>query len=419
MTYEDAVAYVASLEPRGWRLGLDRMQELVKRANLADATGAGPSPQFIHVAGTNGKGSTTAYLQSLMVEAGYRTGAFFSPYVVDPRERVQFGRDLISKDDFASLTRELMPIAESLSDTSFGGVTEFEFKTALAFLYWKRKECEWVALEVGLGGRLDATNVVAPNATIIVSISLDHMQFLGETIAAIASEKAGIIKAGVPCIVGPLPREAMDIVEVRTRELGCQLWKFGEEVLWKDGLVATPRREHHGIRPGILGARQEINVSLAIAAMDCIGMSGSQDEVREGALRASAPGRFEEHVIEGKVVVFDGAHNAEAAQTLRESLDRRYPGRELVLVTNMLQGHDLTPFYEPLAARSAHVAPINFHRGRQIAETATELRQIIQSVTEHESVGSALGAALQQASSRDVIVVTGSYYLVGDALRSL
>src|SRR5205085_4767330 len=128
------------------------MQAFVERAGLTDALGAPGGPQFIHVAGTNGKGSVTAYLQSILSEAGYRTGAFFSPFVYDPRERVQFGREHISKQDLARLTEELIPIAESFSDTDFGGITEFEFKTALGFLYWKQRQCDWVALEVGLGG---------------------------------------------------------------------------------------------------------------------------------------------------------------------------------------------------------------------------------------------------------------------------
>jgi dihydrofolate synthase/folylpolyglutamate synthase len=419
MTYQEAVAYIASLEPRGWRLGLDRMQEFVRRAELENATGLPGGPQYIHVAGTNGKGSTTAYLQSLMVEAGFRTGAFFSPYVVDPRERIQFGRQLIPQEDFARLTEELVPAAESLSETDFGGITEFEFKTALGFLYWKREACDWVALEVGLGGRLDATNVVRPAATIVVSISLDHMQFLGETLSAIAYEKAGIIKAGIPCMVGDLPAEAMKVVEQRANEAGAPLWRYGQEIRWADGTVITPRREHTRVRTGIPGARQEINVSLAIAAMDAVGISGTSEQVSEGARLAYAPGRFEERTLNGKTVIFDGAHNPEAAEVLRKTLDERFPGKSLILVTNMLQGHELDPFYRPLAASVAHIAPIDFHRRREVADTARELRPLIEEVREHLSVQDALSAAVAEARPQDLVVVTGSFYLVGEALRSI
>ncbi|HEY0866603.1 MAG TPA: hypothetical protein VGE01_04465, partial [Fimbriimonas sp.] len=220
MTYPEALAYVSGLEPRGWRLGLDRMQAFIDRAGLSQNVGrppgtdpAGkPGARFIHVAGTNGKGSVTAFLQSMLVEHGYRTGAFFSPYVVDPRERVQFGRSLISESDFASVVAHLKPIAESFSETEFGGITEFEFKTAVGVEYWRRKRCEWVALEVGLGGRLDATNVVHPACSAIVSIGYDHTQILGDTLEKIAFEKAGIVKPETPLVVGDVPEPARRVI---------------------------------------------------------------------------------------------------------------------------------------------------------------------------------------------------------------
>ncbi|MEZ0325671.1 MAG: folylpolyglutamate synthase/dihydrofolate synthase family protein [Fimbriimonas sp.] len=417
MTYEEAVAYIASLEPRGWRLGLDRMREFVWRAGLQDAVGAPGGPQFIHVAGTNGKGSTTAYLQSLFVESGFATGAFFSPYVVDPRERIQFGRELIPKDEFAQLTEELIPVGESLSETSFGGITEFEFKAALGFLFWKRRRCDWVALEVGLGGRLDATNVVQPRATIIVSISMDHMQFLGSTLAAIAYEKAGILKEGVPCMVGPLPEEAMKAVDVQARSVGAPLWRFGHEILWEDGTVVTPHGRHQGVVPGIAGAKQEINLALAIASLDAAGIKPGADAIRKGAAKAFAPGRFQQVEVGGKAVLFDGAHNGEAAEVLRVSFDRSYPGKQMILVTNMLEGHELRDFYGPLMARAAHVVPIDFHRARPVSVTAKELKVFVPEVMEHASVGEGLRAALERATEADVVVVTGSFYLVGEALR--
>ena len=151
--YEQAMAYIAELAPRGWRLGLDRMEEFI---NLSGSLNQNitQKPKFIHIAGTNGKGSTTAMVQSCLVEQGYATGAFYSPYVVEPRERIQFGRDMISEEELSKIWEYLAPISEKLNDSEFGGVTEFEFKTAIGFEYWKRKPCDFVALEVGLGGRL-------------------------------------------------------------------------------------------------------------------------------------------------------------------------------------------------------------------------------------------------------------------------
>ena len=243
MTYEQALAYIAALEPRGWRLGLDRMQEFVHRAGLDQSIGNPSGPQFIHVAGTNGKGSTTAFLQSILVESGYRTGSFFSPFVVDPRERVQFGRELIGKQELADLTEALIPVADSLTDSEFGGITEFEFKTAIGFQYWKQRHAEWVALEVGLGGRLDATSVVTPCASIIVSIGLDHMHILGDTRAKIAFEKAGVIKPGAPVIVGDLPPDALEVVTEVAQANTAPIWRWGHEVLWDKAPLKTVSKD--------------------------------------------------------------------------------------------------------------------------------------------------------------------------------
>jgi dihydrofolate synthase/folylpolyglutamate synthase len=419
VTYEEALQYIASLQARGWRLGLDRMEEFVRRAGLEDAIGTGGSPGFIHVAGTNGKGSTTAYLQSMLVENGYRTGAFFSPYVVDPRERVQFGRDLIGKEDFANLTEWLRPIGESLDDTEFGGVTEFEFKTGLAFTYWRMKRCEWVALEVGLGGRLDATNVVNPRATIITSISLDHTNILGNSIEEIAVEKAGIVKAGVPLMVGEMPDGALRPILEIADQRHAPVWRFGKEVRWDSDTVITPRREHRGIKPGIRGAKQEVNVSLAIAAMDAAGATNEEDAMRAGAARAFIPGRFQELEFQGRRILLDGAHNAEAAQVLRKSLEDLYPGRRLLLVTNMLQGHGVPEFYGPIRELVDHafVCPIDFHRTRPADETARELNALGISATAVDSVGEAMSRSMNIAKDHHLILVTGSFYLVGEVLH--
>lgn len=402
MNYPDAIAYIASLEPRGWRLGLDRMEEFVRRAGLADALGGPGGPQFIHIAGTNGKGSTTAYAQSLLIEHGFNTGAFFSPFVVDPRERIQLNRDLISPDDLARLTTWLKPIAESLSETEFGGVTEFEFKAALGFLFWKRSRCDWVALEVGLGGRLDATNVITPRCSIITSISLDHTSILGGTVAEIAREKGGIVKEGIPVVVGDLPDEAFEVIDKIARERSACL---------------VPRRHFPMPQYGIRGIRQAQNFDLAATALIAAGLELDEERLVLAARNAQIPGRFQIERIQGVDVVFDGAHNAESAQVLAESLTTDFPRRRWILVTNVVRGHGVPEFYLPLAphSRSVKVVPIDSVRARPPAETASE----IPGAVPLESLASGLEAAFEEATSDDVVVVTGSFYLVGEALRLL
>ncbi len=409
------------------------MYEFVRRVGLEDSLGGHEGPQFIHVAGTNGKGSVTAFLQSMLVESKYRTGAFFSPYVFDPRERVQFGRESISKEDLADLTTILKPIGESLSSTEFGGVTEFEFKTALGFLYWKVRTAEWVALEVGLGGRLDATNVVTPRASVIVSIGLDHTAILGDTHAKIAYEKAGVIKPGVPVIVGALSPEAMAVVADVAKEAQAPVWRWNKEVIARPDkvngeiIVETPLAEHHGLLIGIPGALQGHNLALAVAAMDAAGATKTLQGMQIGARRATIPGRFQVVEWKGRTIILDGAHNADAAAVLKESLSQYFWSRsesdvkskpQVIMLTGMVSGHDAVSFYAPLAGTvsSAHIVPIDFHRAVSPNEIAAQISSLISS-TAHSSIAEGLDIALKECGPEDVIVVTGSFYLVGEVAR--
>ncbi|HLK14658.1 MAG TPA: cyanophycin synthetase [Fimbriimonadaceae bacterium] len=422
MTYPEALAYIASLEPRGWRLGLDRMAEFVRRTGLEAAVN-GTERRYIHVAGTNGKGSVTAFLQSLLVESGVRTGAFFSPYVVDPRERIQIGREFISKMELAGITADLRLIAEGMDGTEFSGVTEFEFKTALGFMAWRRAEVEWVALETGLGGRLDATNVVTPAATVIVSIGLDHQSILGETVEKIAFEKAGIIKPGVPLVLGEVPPPAREVILGVAKRAGSKVWEFGKEVLWEPGrgTVSTPAGAFEGLTPALQGMWQGHNLSLAVAALAAVGLELSPDAARFGAASAYAPGRFEKIAWGGCTLILDGAHNADSARALAATLRAESgSGRKVVLLSNMLLGHEPEAFYEPLVplVSGAVVPPVEFHRRRAPAETAALLRGLGLEAEVAPSVPAALDRCAELAGPGGTILVTGSFYLVGEVARS-
>ncbi len=427
MTYPEALNYLESLAPRGWRLGLDRMNEFVRRADLTSAIGP-LAPKFIHVAGTNGKGSVTAFVQSMLVETGYWTGAFFSPYVYDTRERIQFNRNYIPEPVFAMLTQLLRPIAESLTYTEFGGITEFEFKTGLGFAFWKQLECEWVALETGLGGRLDATNVITPATCIITSIALDHMSVLGHSVEEIAGEKAGIIKAGAPVIVGELPLGAVGVVEAAAAELGAPIWRFGQEIVLEHAAISgsyhvtTPTASHRDLEPGLLGVRQPHNMALAVAAMDASGAGRTLRGYADGCLRASVPGRYEKRTYRGVPFILDGAHNPDAARFLVESLRKYEPGvKRIVLLTGMVAGHDPADFFREFqgVVTSAHIAPIDFHRAVPPAELEPVVQSFIPRAESHETALEALTAALDDAALEGLVLVTGSFYLVGEIGRSM
>ena len=417
MTFEAALAYISSLETRGWRLGLDRMEAFAERAGFAGSLGQPDGPQYIHVAGTNGKGSVTAMVQSVLVEAGLRTGGFFSPYVVDPRERVQFNGDLIGREELAALTVELAAIVAEMDGTEYGGLTEFEFKTALGFRCWQANRAEWVALEVGLGGRLDATNIVRPAASVLVSIGLDHVAILGGTLAAIAHEKAGIIKPGTPVVVGTMAPEPLRTIEAVAVDRASPIWRFGQEIQLDGTTVTTPVGRVEGIQPGLIGQMQPHNAALAVAAIQASGAPVSDDHLRAGIARAWLPGRFQRAKYGGVDFIFDGAHNAAAATILRQTLEAEGI-RKVVLITNMLRGHDPIEFYRILAplAEAVHIVPIDFPRAIPVPESVATLQPLMAAVEGHDTVESALSAVL---GSSLPVLVTASNYVVGAVLRAL
>lgn len=416
LNYEDAATYLSTLHKRGWRLGLDRMEEFARRCGVSEDLGSGHT-KFLHIAGTNGKGSVTAYLQSILVESGLRTGAYYSPYVVDLRERIQFGRNLISKDDFARLMEKTIPIIESMDETELGSVTEFEVKTALALMYWKEMACDFVALEVGLGGRLDATNIVHPAACGIVSIGYDHMAILGNTLGEIATEKAGIIKPGIPVMTGDLPSDALEAVAHKVADVGCPWWRWGGEVVLEGTgayTVHTPAGSIEDLVPGLEGAPQPHNMAVAVGMILAAAVPTTPEDIRRGVASATLPGRFQRLEHAGHLFVLDGAHNGESALQLATSLQRTFAGRKFTLITGMVDGHDPDLVYQPLweFIDRTFVAPIDFYR----ALPPIDLVSRVPNGTPTASVVEAIDAALAHDSP---ILVTGSFYLVGDVLRAL
>jgi dihydrofolate synthase/folylpolyglutamate synthase len=414
------------------------MREFAHRAGLDDALGP-ERPKFMHVTGTNGKGSVTAYLQSILHESGYRTGVFFSPYVYDPRERIQLGRELIPEAIFAGLTSMLIPVAEEFTDTDFGGISEFEFKAAMAFLFYKRLECEWVALEVGLGGRLDATNIVTPACSIVVSVALDHTNILGDTIEQIAHEKAGIIKPGVPVILGQMPPEALAVMEAEAERNHAPVWRYGVDITVAqdaaDGsiVVRTPHGEHAGLKLGIRGAMQGHNMALAVAACDAAGATRTLGGLQRGVANASIPGRFEIRHCRNRTVVLDGAHNPDAARVLVDSLTTyrgfgRLPGSpgqiptvyrtgKVWLIAGMVAGHDPSAFFALFEGVADHAVavPIDFHRSLAKETVAEAMASFVPDTTTADNVADALRKVLDLAGEEDLILITGSFYLVGEA----
>mgnify|MGYP001576923303 CR=1 FL=1 len=289
-------------------------------------------------------------------------------------------------------------------------------KTALGFLYWAEKNADWVALEVGLGGRLDATNVVDPACCVIVSIGLDHTAILGDTLSQIAREKAGIIKPGRPVIVGEMPEEAREVIEQVAQENGSPIVLYGHDLSWNDGTVQTARARYEGLRPGIKGVKQSHNLALAVAALEAVGAIKDASQLALGAATASLPGRFEMLKCRDHTFILDGAHNPQAAEHLVQTLRAERVKTPLTLVTGRIEGHASRPFYEALqpAIARAHVARIAFHRSRSPQEVIAECAGVLTDATAQGSAEEALAAAIKGTRPGGTILVTGSFYLVGE-----
>lgn len=370
----DPIAYINTPHWQASRLGLERIRELLERLGRPQ-----DRLKFVHVAGTNGKGSICAYLASILSAAGHRTGMFTSPYIERFEERIRVDGAMISPDELRDVTLAVREHAEAMAEETGDHPTEFELMTAVALEHFARCGCDIVVLEVGLGGRLDSTNVIdAPEACVIARIGLDHTALLGNTLAAIAGEKAGIVKEGSAVVSWPQEPEAMAVIEHAAAEHGCELrvpdFAQLEEgiVKWEDG--ASPfrpfsYREWTDLRTGILGSYQPQNATVALEAVDVLRGRGwriPDEAVRVGVARTRWQGRFE--IVEGGsspdgfAIVVDGGHNPQGARALADSLAEVFPGRKPVFVVGVLEDKDYPRMLEdvlPLGSAFVCVTPDN------------------------------------------------------------
>jgi dihydrofolate synthase/folylpolyglutamate synthase len=381
---------------------------------------AGGSADFFHVAGTNGKGTTTAFLQSLLIEQGYRTGSYYSPFVYSVRERIQVNRDLISEEAFARHVSQVVCLSRHLENTPHGGITEFEAKTLAGFLTWRDERCEAVALEVGLGGRLDATNIVQPIASLITSIGLDHVHILGSTYREIATEKAGIIKPGLPVVVGDLPPEAKETVRAIAADRGSEAWFFGEEICVEgtneNFSIKCPGHSWTGLSTRLWGAKSVHNAALAVSALAVAGFVRNEEAISAGLARAWLPGRFQVLEWGDKTLVLDGGHNEEAALVLRQSLRACFPGEKITYLVGMNEGHLLAPFLKNLSDESGHLIAVTLETNR--ARKAWDIAKAASGYFAQIREAASLAEALASAETR-IIVATGSFYLLANVVREI
>ncbi len=438
MTFDEALELMNGRLRIGWKLGLERFTEFCRRLE-------NPQDRFsvLHLTGTKGKGSTTAMAAALLKECGFCTGAYFSPYVYDVRERVQVNGEPISREDFARILGEIKPILDAMDDSEWGPVTEFELKTALGFRYFAEKQVEFVCLEVGIGGRLDATNIVTPVVSVITNIGLDHTQILGDTHAKIAFEKAGIIKPGVPALTAARNPEALEVIleaaEIRNAPL-TQILRERESavrlpaVWWRleEGdpntaplTVKTPHAVYDHLPVRLLGDYQRENAACALAAVETALLPQNPFPLtsalaRRALSQIALPGRLE--CFRGKngaLLVLDGAHNGMAAQALASplaSLRKTHGITGVRLVIGMLNGHDASEVVAPLTSGvvKAYVCAPNWKRAQPAEELAGVVRSTVPETQVYPGVEAAVFSAMQEAAPSEMVLVTGSFYTVGE-----
>ena len=392
MNYRDALAWLYGTQTFGMKLGLDNTQRL-----LAAAGNPQSRLRFLHVAGTNGKGSTCAMMDSILRAAGYRTGLYTSPHLVDFRERIRLDGAMIPEDAVAEGLTLLREAAESWEHAP----TFFELATVLAAWWFAREGADYVVWETGMGGRLDATNAVTPMVSVITPIGMDHQNWLGNTLAQIAGEKAGIIKAGVPVVLAPQAEEARAVLAAKADEVGVPVTFVDEP--WS------------GEAPALAGLHQRWNAAVACAALRAVGACVDAAALSQGLRTVVWAGRFQRVADD---LVIDGAHNPEAIETLVATWHEVFGEVKASLVFAALRDKEVTHLLRALRSIADEVwlVPVNNARGM----APEELRPLAESVgftSIHEGeLAASLAAA--RASARPVLV-TGSLFLAGEMLANL
>lgn len=420
MNYRQTLEYIDGLGAYGTNIvpGLENIRNLCGR--LGDPQ---KELQVAHVAGTNGKGSVLAYISTMTQRGGYRTGRFLSPPILEYREIIQINQRPISQKKLCEYTERVKEACESLVASGKPHPTRFEFETAMALLYFREQECDLAVIETGMGGRLDATNIIEhPAVSVITSVSMDHMKFLGNTLSEIAGEKAGICKPGCPLVMMEQEPEAEQVLLQRARELGCPVTEVSlQDVENVRSCLENQKFDCFGMRDleiRLTGNYQIVNAALALAAVRKLGERGfpvEERRMREGLAGTRWPGRFDV-IGRNPLFIADGAHNEDAAKKLAGTIRFYFTNRRIVYIMGVLRDKE----YEKIIAETyayadqiITITPPDNPRAMPAYELAQAVRAYHPHVTAADSLEEAVEMAYMLAGQGDVIISFGSLSYLG------
>lgn len=421
MNFADAIKYIENIGKFGMNLGLERIKRLCHlMGNPQD------NLKFIHIAGTNGKGSTSAFISSILQEEGHRVGVYTSPYIERFTERIRINQDEISEDDVVKYLEYTIPLIDEIVKEGYENPTEFEIITAIAFKYFYDKGVDYVVLEVGLGGRYDATNVVNPLVSVITTIGYDHMNVLGDTLEKIAFEKAGIIKKGIPVVIYPQREEALNVILKVAEENNSKIY-FVDNLIYKikqnsvNGIIfdVIGYKEYKDIKINLLGEHQVFNALtslMAIEALKDIGIKISDGAIYDGLNKARWPGRFE--ILKKRpFIVLDGGHNLQGIEALVKAVKTYFKNNKITVVCGMLRDKEYEKMIKELFEISDDYITVTPDSPRAL--TSEELRDFIFSYGRKacaaKNIEEAVNIGLEKVSGDDVLLFCGSLYMIGHA----
>ncbi len=414
VSYKASVSWLFGLQKYGIKFGLSKTNNLLKAFGNPHH-----NQHYIHIAGTNGKGSVGAILESILIEAGLKVGFYTSPHLVSFTERFRINRELITKDQAASLIREIYEVTSQKEPPTF-----FELTTAMTLIYFFRKDVDVSIIEAGMGGRLDATNVIDPMVSIITNIGLDHQHFLGDTIIDIAKEKGGIIKKGVDLVTAVDQPPVVKLFESLCKKKCAPFWRVGQHARYRrlsSGLLGYYglHNRFRNLELGLKGRFQDRNAALALLALEILkkkGITVSEEALQRGLANPLWPGRVEE-VSSHPTIILDGAHNPSAMRSLAQAIGNDFHFEKLILVLGIMEDKDIQHILAeivPLAHRVIYTRPAYYRAAnpQHIMDVAKEFKK---DGEVNFPLSKAIERARDLADTKDLIVITGSLFTVGEA----